>query len=231
MVATKEITPVVAKIPLAAAPSAYPTSATGRGPGDATGRIPGEERTARHARGSGQPGSRHARNDNPASQEDRTTAVPVEEPLALLDEASAVFAEWSAPYEKQLARAAPAEEVADIVADDRGRRRDRDHKPDRELAVAREYACREDGGLAGHQEPKRLATHQRRQRGIADVRRKRQTLTPPSSARVEPRSARGEASARAERASTTSSGPRARGQRAAAGCVRRRRRGRRPTQG
>ena len=85
---------------------------------------------------------------------------PVAQHLAALALERARSLEHPAP-------ALAADQVADVVADDRGRRREHDHQLDLELAAAGQDPGGDQRGLAGHRHAAGLGHHEQEQQRVA----------------------------------------------------------------
>src|SRR5438105_7939699 len=70
---------------------------------------------------------------------------------------------------EQPTAAAPADPVADVVAEDGRHRGDRDDYLDGQVSLAREDASRDQGGLPGHRDAHGLDAHEQRERRVAQV--------------------------------------------------------------
>ena len=107
------------------------------GPADAAERVPEEERAPAHRRRARDPGGPRAQTEHEAAEEHRLGAVPFEEGLAGGEHLPPLALEAPGALE-QPATAATTDLVAEVVADDRGKRRHRDHELDLQLAAAGE---------------------------------------------------------------------------------------------
>src|SRR5437764_12177261 len=94
-------------------------------PGDPPERIPEEELREVHLVDPGEPCDGDAHERDPASQEDCPVAVALKETISGCDRLDAVLLKWSARLEHFAADRAP-QEIADVVADDRGGHADPD---------------------------------------------------------------------------------------------------------
>ena len=87
---------------------------------------------------------------------------------------SSTFARWRwqrAADEEQPPAVAAADREADVVAEDRGRRREHGQRDDVHLALVREQRGGDQRRLGGHRDAHRLDRDQREDGGVADVRR------------------------------------------------------------
>src|SRR3954454_5632037 len=70
---------------------------------------------------------------------------------------------------QDLAEQEPPDQIADVVADDRARRREQPHEREIELTAGRERPADQDARLAGDREARRLAGDDQEERQIAQV--------------------------------------------------------------
>ena len=102
-------------------------------PGDAAERVPEDERAPVHARGARQPGGPHAQAEHEAPEEHGLGAVALEERLADVQDLQALAVKAPGTLE-QPAPALAADQIADVVADDRRGGGEADHELDLEFA-------------------------------------------------------------------------------------------------
>ena len=132
-----------------------------RCPDDPARGIPGEELPPLHVAETGEPRGGDPQDGDKASEEDRFRAVLLEEPLARRKRLLGVPAREVPPVDQRTA-AEPAERVADVVSDDRSKRRDYDHREQRVLVVlrVREHRRGDQHGLAGDRDTRGLHSYE-----------------------------------------------------------------------
>ena len=94
-----------------------------RRPADAAGGVPEEEPPPRHPRDARRPGGREAQNADETAEEDHLAAVLRHQPLRLGEESVRVPAPIAGALEEAASAEPTDQRVAEVVADDRGRRR------------------------------------------------------------------------------------------------------------
>src|SRR4051812_16177120 len=104
------------------------------GPDDAAGGVPHEEPPPRHVADAREPCGRHTQDRDETTEEDGLRAMLLEESLRRWQCLVGV-APGELPTVDQSAAPSATEPVADVVADDRSRRRDDDHRDERPPVV------------------------------------------------------------------------------------------------
>src|ERR671931_2234719 len=133
-------------------PSVVRDQADEHGPADAAGGVQEEEPPPLHPAHAREPRRRYAEHGDEAADEDRLGAVLPEEPFRPRERARSVPLE-PAPSGQDPAAVGPADPVAGVVAEDRGRGRDDDDGDDVEPPARREYARGDERRLAGKRNP------------------------------------------------------------------------------
>ena len=140
-----------------------------RGPYERAREVVERESGPRHRAGAGE----HRRDDadagDEATEEDGLRAVPVEEALAALERMRPEGGERAAAARQDRSPAAPAEPVAERVAEDGGGDGDADDEREREVARTGEHTGRQQRGLTREGDARRLAEDQREEDRIAQV--------------------------------------------------------------
>ena len=117
-------------------------------------------------RGAGQPRGPDAQAEDEAAEEHGLRAVALEERLARLEHLQALAVEATGPFEQPAPALAP-DQVADVVADDRGERGERDHELDFELAPGGEHGGGDQRRLAWNRHAAGLGHHEQEQQRVA----------------------------------------------------------------
>jgi len=139
------------------------------GPRDAAQGVPEGEGQPMHAVDAGKPGRREADAHHPPGEEHRLRSVLGEERLAVPQHRTPVLLQRARAFQ-QAPAAGAADQVPDVVADDRPRDRDRDDERDVELAVVGEHAARDERRLARHGHAGRLRGGEGEEDEVAQVR-------------------------------------------------------------
>ena len=137
-------------------------------PADAARGVPEDKRAPAHVGGPGQPGRPHAQAEQKAAEEDRLRPMAFEERFAHGQHLQALAVKAPGALQ-QPAAALTADQIADVVAEDRRAGRQRDHHLDLQLATACQQRRRYERGLARHRSAARLGHDQQDHHRIADV--------------------------------------------------------------
>ena len=139
-------------------------------PDDPARRIPEEEPPPREASEAGDPRRGEAEDRDKAAEEHRPPPVLVHEPFGLRDHAVTESLQPLVTAEERPAAEAPDQPVAEVVADDRGSRRDGDHLRDRVVALRGEHAEEDERRLARKRNAERLEHHDEEEKRQAVMR-------------------------------------------------------------
>jgi hypothetical protein len=128
----------------------------GARPGDAAARVPEEELPPGHVREPCHSRRTDAEDRDEAPEEHGLAAVSLHDPLDPRQHAVRVPPQPSPPAEERAPAESPEDPVAEVVADDRGRRGDHDHPDDRVMPLCSEHAEGDQRGLARQGDAERL---------------------------------------------------------------------------